>query len=467
MTDLVVIGAGPGGYVAAIRAAQLGMKVAVVEKDACGGTCLNYGCIPTKALFKNAQVLNYMRHADDFGIAVDGVRVDMEKVQARKAGIVKTLSGGVEFLLKANKAELVRGAARIAAPGRVEVTDAKGAVTTLETKKILIASGSKASKPPVKGVDQPGVITSKEALDMRDVPKRLVIIGGGVIGIEFAGIYQAFGAEVTVVEFMPAILPMIDGEISARLQKLLEARGIRFMTGTKVEEIGKQGGELRVTASKGGEKTTLSCDQVLVSTGRELDVEGLGLDELGVRYDRKGVKVDENYATSVPGIYAIGDVTGRVMLAHVASEEGKVCVERMAGEDAAVDYSLIPNAVFTFPEVAGIGRTEEELKRDGVKYAVGRFQFSGNGKALTMNDAKGMLKVLASEDRSEILGVHIVGPNASDLIAEAATAMGGMFTVEEAARIMHGHPTLSEAFEEALTDILGRSIHTAPAKKRK
>lgn len=462
MYDLVVIGAGPGGYVAAIRAAQLGMKTAIVEKDACGGTCLNYGCIPTKALYKNAEVVDEIARAAEFGVDVKAYSIDMEKVQARKAKIVKTLSGGVEGLLKANKVELVRGAAKIIAPGKVEV-DGK----VLETGKILIASGSKSSKPPIKGIDNPGVITSKEALEMDHVPGKIVIIGGGVIGIEFAGIYRAFGAEVTVVEFMPKIIPAVDKEITDRLQKLLEKKGIRFMVGTKVEEISKSGSALSVTVDKAGEKSSLPCDQVLVSTGRELDIEGLNLDGLGVAYDRKGVKVDENYMTSVPGIYAIGDVIGGVMLAHVASEEGKVCVERMAGEDARVDYDLIPSAIFTFPDVASIGLSEEQAKERGLEYEVGKFQFAGNGKALTMNAAEGMMKVIVSRDKQKILGVHIVGPNASDLLAEAAIAMRGEFTVEEAANTMHGHPTLSEAFEEALTLTLGRGIHSMPARKKK
>ncbi|MGN8875926.1 dihydrolipoyl dehydrogenase [Pseudoflavonifractor sp. HCP28S3_F10] len=462
MYDLVVIGAGPGGYVAAIRAAQLGMKTAIVEKDACGGTCLNYGCIPTKALYKNAEVVDEIARAAEFGVDVKGYSIDMEKVQARKDKIVKTLSGGVEGLLKANKVELVRGAAKIIAPGKVEVNG-----KVLETGKILIASGSKSSKPPIKGIDNPGVITSKEALEMDHVPGKIVIIGGGVIGIEFAGIYRAFGAEVTVVEFMPKIIPAVDKEITDRLQKLLEKKGIRFMVGTRVEEISKSGSALSVTVDKAGEKSSLPCDQVLVSTGRELDIEGLNLDGLGVAYDRKGVKVDENYMTSVPGIYAIGDVIGGVMLAHVASEEGKVCVERMAGEDARVDYDLIPSAIFTFPDVASIGLSEEQAKERGLEYEVGKFQFAGNGKALTMNAAEGMMKVIVSRDKQKILGVHIVGPNASDLLAEAALAMRGEFTVEEAANTMHGHPTLSEAFEEALTLTLGRGIHSMPARKKK
>ncbi len=465
MTDLVVIGAGPGGYVAAIRAAQLGMKVAIVEKDAFGGTCLNYGCIPTKALFKDAQVAHYLQNAASYGFEVDSFRLNLDKLRKEKEDVVKTLSTGVEFLLKANGVELLRGSAKILGQGKVEVQGKDGAKVHA-CKNILIASGSKAALPPIPGIDSPGVITSKEALEMAEIPKQIVIIGGGVIGIEFAGIYQAFGSEVTVVEFMPKIIPAIDKEITDRLQKCLESKGIRFLLATKVEKIEKSGAGLMVTADKSGEKTQLPCGQVLVSTGRQLDIEGLGLDTVGITHGRGGIQVDENYQTSLPGVYAIGDVIGGVMLAHVASEEGKVCVEKLAGHPASVDYDLIPSAVFTFPEVASIGKSEEELKDAGTPYTVGRFQFSGNGKALTMHDTEGMVKVLASADKQQILGVHIVGPNASDLLAEAATAMGGMFTVEEAAGIMHGHPTLSEAFEEALCEVLGCAIHGMPAKKK-
>ena len=410
-TDLVVIGAGPGGYVAAIRAAQLGMKVVIAEKDACGGTCLNYGCIPTKALYKNAQVMGYMDHSREFGIEIDGYRLDMEQVQARKNKIVKTLTGGVEYLLKSNKVAIEKGCAKIIKAGLVEVTGKDGTVKRLETKRILIASGSKSSRLPIEGMDLEGVITSKEALDMKTVPEEIVIIGGGVIGIEFAGIYQSFGAKVTVVEFMPHIIPNVDVEITARLKSLLEKRGISIMTGSKVEKIEKKGNNLSVQVDAGGKKQVLSCGQVLVSTGREMDADGLNLDGAGVRYDRKGIKVDENYVSS-------------------------------------------------------IGLSEEQAKEQGIEYITSKYQFSGNGKALTMGDAEGMVKVIAAKDKSRLLGVHIIGPNASDLIAEAAIAMNGMFTVEEAAGVMHGHPTLSEAFDEAVSNLLGKAIHMPPVKNR-
>lgn len=466
MKDLVVIGAGPGGYVAAIRAAQLGMKVAIVEKDNFGGTCLNYGCIPTKALYKNAQVINYMKHGEDFGIELSSYKLNMNKVQDRKQNIVNQLTSGVEYLLKANKIEIIKGQARILRKGEVEVVSSAGEKSTILASKIIIATGSKSSKLSIPGIDLPNIITSKEALEMNRVPKDIVIVGGGVIGIEFAGIYNSFGSKVTVVEYMKDIIPNMDKEITFKLQQLLEKQGIKFILNAKVEKFQKNQSGLSVEVNVSGESQSISCEQVLIATGRQMYVEELGLDEVGITYNSKGIKVDENYETNIKGIYAIGDVTGRVMLAHVASEEGKVVVERMIGEKVSVDYELIPNAIFTFPDVASIGISEEEAKSQKLDYIVSRYQFSGNGKALTMNDAQGMIKVIAANDASKLLGVHIIGPNASDLIAEAAIAMNGMFTVNEVANVMHGHPTLSEAFEEAVSNIVGKAIHMPPVKKK-
>ena len=469
MTDLTVIGAGPGGYVAAIRAAQLGMNVTIIEKNFIGGTCLNIGCIPTKTLYKDAAVVNSLKHADQYGIRLkdDAYTLDLDKMQEEKQKVVGTLVGGVGALLKANKVAVVMGSARILSAGKIEVTKEDGSKEQIETKKILIATGSKNAAPPVKGLDLPGVISSTEALEVRQVPKKMVIVGGGVIGMEFVGIYQAFGTEVTVVEFMPKILPPLDDEISKRSQACMESKGVTFMTGTQCKEISKKGNGLVVTVEKDGVQSKLDCDQVLVSTGRIFDAEGLGLDEVGVAYDRKGIKVNSDYETNVKGIYAIGDAIGGIMLAHVASEEGTVAVERMNGIEAAVDYDQIPSAVFTFPEIASIGKTEEQLKSEGVPYAAGKFNFQGNGKALSMHDTDGFVKVLATENLDEILGVHIIGPNASDLLTEAAADMHAMLTVEEAAGAVHGHPTLSEAYEEALTLLLGKGIHSMPKKKKR
>lgn len=469
MTGLIVIGAGPGGYVAAIRAAQLGMNVTVVEKQFCGGTCLNIGCIPTKALYKDAQIMNSLKHAGDYGIEMkkDAYKLDMTAVQAEKGKIVKTLTGGVAALLKANKVSLIMGTARITAPGKVEVTDEKGGKQSLEAARIIIATGSKNVAPPVEGLDVPGVISSTEALQMDTVPGKLVVVGGGVIGMEFVGIYNAFGSDVTVVEFMPKILPPIDEDISDRSQKILESKGVKFMVGTKLEKVVKSDRGITVTVDKNGEKTDIECDQVLIATGRGIDIEGLGLDELGVEYDRKGIKIDDNYETNVKGVYAIGDAVGGSMLAHVASEEGRICVERMHGKSESMNYDLVPSAVFTFPEIASVGKTEASVKEEGTPYKAAKFQLSGNGKALTMHDAEGMIKIIASEDLDEILGVHIIGPNASDLLTEAVADMEAMLTVEEAAAAIHGHPTLSEAYEEALTLLLDRGIHSMPVRKKR
>ncbi|HBF5907462.1 dihydrolipoyl dehydrogenase [Clostridioides difficile] len=464
-TDLIVIGGGPGGYVAAIRGAQLGLNVVIVEKNELGGTCLNTGCIPTKALFKDAQVLNYFNHAEEYGIKVNKYGLDLEKVQKRKKKIIKTLTGGVKGLLKANKVIIEKGEAKLISKDSVEIKLCDGSKKTIKGKNILIASGSKSSKPPIKGADLGGVITSKEALEMTTLPKKIVIVGGGVIGIEFAGILNEFGSDVIIVEFLDSIIPMVDKEVASRLTKLLSKRGIKIIVSSKVEEIYKTDEELIVEISKNGEITKLDCTNVLISTGRELDIEGLNLEGLGIRYDKKGIEVDENYCTSMPGVYAIGDVIGGVMLAHVASEEGKVAVERMVGEKTSVDYNLVPNSIFTFPEVSTVGLSEEEVKDKNLDYIVSKFQFSGNGKALTMNDSEGMVKIIASKDKTTIYGVHIIGPNASDLIHEAVVAMKAMLTVEEVASIMHGHPTLSEAFLEASMGILDKAIHLPPIRK--
>ncbi|NMS88402.1 dihydrolipoyl dehydrogenase [Clostridioides difficile] len=464
-TDLIVIGGGPGGYVAAIRGAQLGLNVVIIEKNELGGTCLNTGCIPTKTLFKDAQVLNYFNHAEEYGIKVEQYRLDLEKVQERKKKVVKTLTSGVKGLLKANKVVIEKGEAKLISKDSVEIKLEDGSKKIIKGKNILIASGSKSSKPPIKGANLEGVITSKEALEIDTLPKQIVIVGGGVIGIEFAGILNEFGSDVTIVEFLDTIIPMVDKEVSSRLSKLLNKRGIKIIISSKVEEIYKNGEGLVAEVSKDGEKIKLPCDNVLISTGRELDVDGLNLEGLGISYDKKGIKVDENYCTSVPGIYAIGDVIGGVMLAHVASEEGKVAVERMVGEKTSVDYNLVPNSIFTFPEVSTVGLCEEEVKDKKLDYVVSKFQFSGNGKALTMNDSEGMVKIIASKDKTTIYGVHIIGPNASDLIHEAVVAMKAMLTVEEVASVMHGHPTLSEAFLEASMGILDKSIHMPPVRK--
>ena len=458
--DLVIIGGGPGGYVAAIRAAQLGRHVTLIERDTLGGTCLNRGCIPTKALYRNAEALDLVRHADEFGIRTDGAAVDQDAVRARKERIVSELTGGVKQLLKANGVEVVYGEASFASPGAVTVNG-----EMLEANDFIIASGSKAASLPVPGMDTPGILDSTGALEWARVPEKLVIVGGGVIGIEMAGIYRAFGAEVTVVEFMPAILPMTDGDVSKFCQRLLMKRGIAFKTGTRVTGVTGTLGAFTVTIEGKSGTESLSCTDILCCTGRVMDASGLCLEKAGVAYTKKGITVDEGYRTSAPHIYAIGDVTGRVLLAHVASEEGRVCVERMSGMRTFVDYDLVPGCIFTFPEIAYIGKTEEQLKAEGADYVSSRFLFNGNGKAKTLGETDGFIKILAARDLSAILGVHIIGPHASDLLTEAIVAMRAQLTVEEASRIMHAHPTLSEAFMECVQNLMGEAIHMAPRKK--
>ena len=459
--DLIIIGGGPGGYVAAIRAAQLGRNVTLIEGDNVGGTCLNHGCIPTKALYRSAEVIDEMRRAAEFGVKSEGaVEPDVPAIRERTGNVVNTLVGGVASLLKGNGVEVIKGMATFTGANTLEVNGEE-----LTFDQVIIATGSLPSALPIPGIDSEGVMDSTQALALDEIPKRLLVIGGGVIGIEMAGIYQTFGSEVTVVEFMPTILPMIDLEAARYANKELKKRGIDIHTSAKVQKIEKQGEELLVTVEeKDGEKV-YTCDRVLACVGRAANINGLGLDAAGVTYDRKGIKVDENYETNVKGIFAIGDVTGRIMLAHVASDEGKVCVERMAGKKVSVNYDLVPNCIFTFPEIASIGKTEGQLKEAGTAFTSGKFTFAGNGKALTLGENVGFIKILAGEN-DEILGVHIIGPHASDLIHTAIMGMHAELTVAELASAMYAHPTLAEALDEAAMAVHGEAIHAAPRRKK-
>lgn len=463
--DLIVIGGGFGGYVAAIRGAQLGAKVMLIEKDKLGGTCLNRGCIPTKALYKNAQFLNSMNNAAEFGVNTNGFDFDYKKVQERKGSIVDKLTSGVGQLLMGNGVEVVEGCGSIIDKNTVKIIDKANNTRFSTTKNILIATGSKPAMPPIPGVDLKGVITSNELLNLESLPKSITIIGGGVIGIEFAGILNSFGSEVTILEFMPSILPPFDGEIAKKLTTILKSKGIRIETGAGVKSISKNGENLIVTAEGEKGQIQVECETVLMSTGRELDDGGLNLKALGINYDRKGIKVDKKYCSTVPGIYAIGDAIGGIMLAHVASEEGKVAVENIMGMRTRVDYDVIPSCVFTFPEIGAVGITEEEAKAKGISYKVSKFMFSGNGKALTMGETEGFIKIIASSDKRQILGAHIIGPCASELIHEATLAMKNMLSVDEIAASIHAHPSLSEAFLEAVTGVKDRAIHMPPVRK--
>jgi len=455
--ELIVIGGGPGGYVAAIRAAQLKKQVALIERERVGGTCLNHGCIPTKTLYRTAEVLMEAQNASRYGVLAENVSLDLEATRAREQTVVDTLVGGVQSLLKSNGVSVLSGEAAFADANTVRVGD-----ETYTADAFLIATGSKTAVLPVEGIGLDGVLDSTSALRLDEIPQSLVLIGGGVIGVELAGIYRAFGAEVTIVEFLPSILSTLDGELAKFAAKRLRAQGVTVLTGTKVTKIaGAPGGFTVLAESPDGERS-LACTHVLCCAGRVPNTDGLNLEAAGVMFDRKGIKVDEDYRTNVRNIYAIGDVTGRVMLAHVASDEGRVCVERMCGKRTCVDYALVPSCVFAFPEMASVGKTEEQLRAEKNDYVASRFQFAGNGKALSLGETNGFIKMLAKSDLSEILGVHIAGPHASDLIAEAVTVMKAMLTVEEAARTMHAHPTLSEAFMECVQRFSGEAIHVPP-----
>lgn len=460
--DIVIIGGGPGGYVAAIRAAHLGLKIVLVEKDKLGGVCLNRGCISTKALVSTAEILNNIKRANEFGIGVEGVSLDFAKVMNRKELITRRLTSGVEQLMKANQIRVIYGEGNILEPGVVEVVNAEDQKEIVKTKNIIIATGSSVMKLPIPGLEIEGVITSDGALTLQKLPAQLLIIGGGVVGIEFAGIFNAFGVEVTVVEMLPRILLPIDEEISQRLSLILKRRGIKVLTNSKVEEIKKNHHNLEVIISTPeGENLNLTTEKVLLSAGRIPDFGNIDIKRLGIKLDGKAVKVDEKMKTNIPGIYAIGDVVGRIMLAHVASAQGKVAVENIAGIERSMDYRAVPNCVFSMPEVASVGLTEKEAREKYSQVKISKFPYMANGKALGMGETEGLVKIVANEDTFEILGLHILGVHASDLIAEGTLALSMEATAEEIIDTIHAHPTLAETIAEAAEGIAGKPIHLA------
>ena len=459
MRELVIIGGGPGGYVAAIRAAQLGMQVTLVEKNSLGGTCLNRGCVPTKAYYQSAQMLRSLQRLDRFGIDLGPSSFDLTTTWERKEQIVQQLVQGIAGLLTANGVEVINGEASIASPQQVNVNG-----QTIDTERILIATGSSASSLPIPGADLPNVLNSDQLLDVTAIPERLVIIGGGVIGLEFASIFQAFGSQVTVFEFLPELLTGVDKEISKRLRILLKRQGIEIVTGARVQSITPSETALTVTATTNKGDITAAANTVLVATGRRPYLANLGLDAAGVATTPQGfIVTTEDFQTSVPSIYAIGDVIGGAMLAHVASEEGRVAVERMTGMDTQVAYHAVPAVVFTSPEVATVGLSEEAAKELGLDYRVGKCQFGANSKAVAMGETDGLVKVLT--DATEvIIGAHIMGPHAADLLAAASLAVKERLTVAQVASTIHAHPTLSEAWLEAVLDTQRRAIHLIPRR---
>jgi dihydrolipoamide dehydrogenase len=457
--DVIVIGAGPGGYVCALRAAQLGLKTACVEKRATlGGTCLNIGCIPSKALLQSSENFHEAQGSfADHGIIIEGIKLDLAKMQARKAEVVKANVSGVEFLFKKNKVTWLKGEARIAAPGRVSVDGQE-----YSAKNIVIATGSESIPLPGVTVDEKRIVTSTGALELDQVPGHLVVIGGGYIGLELGSVWHRLGAQVTVVEYLDRLVPGMDGEVGKAFERILAKQGLKFRLSTKVTgaEASETGVKLSVEPAKGGAAETLDADVVLVSIGRRPFTASLGLKEAGVELDARGfVPIDSHYATNVAGIFAIGDVVTGPMLAHKAEEEGVACAELLAGQAGHVNYGVIPGVVYTWPEVASIGATEEKLKADGIAYNVGKFPFTANGRARAMGATDGFVKILADKQSDRILGAHIIGPDAGTLIAEIATAMEFGASAEDVARTCHAHPSLNEAVKEAALAVDGRALH--------
>jgi dihydrolipoamide dehydrogenase len=456
--ELIVLGGGPGGYVAAIRAAQLGKKVAIVEKDKFGGVCLNRGCIPTKTILSSSHLLSLIKRSQEFGIKVDSYSIDLIKLMERKEKIVSTLRKGVEFLLKSNDVDMYKGFGKLISDNKVEV-EVDGTNQIIEGDYILIATGSEALVPSAFAYDRNVVITSDEALEMKKIPGSVVVVGGSAVGLEFATIYNVFGANVTLIEMLPQIAPTEDLEISDALLKSMKRRGIDIKTSTKVLSAETVGSAAEVEIESEGEKQKLKADIVLVAVGREPNTQGIGAEEIGLELERGYIKVDERLKTSRPNVYAIGDVIGGMMLAHVASHEGIVAVENVFGESKSINYSNVPSCIYTDPEIASVGFSEQKCKEMGYDYKVGKFPFSANGKALGEGEREGFVKVISDAKYDEILGVHIFGVHASAILHEAVIAKASELIVSSVSQVVHIHPSLSETVMEAFMDIGGISIH--------
>ena len=457
--DVIVIGSGPGGYVCAIRAAQLGLKAACVEKrSTLGGTCLNIGCIPSKALLQSSEEFDKTRHAlKDHGVLVGDVELDLVRMQARKNEVVNANTNGVEFLFRKNKVTWLKGTGRITAPDTVDVDG-----TAYTAKSIVIATGSESVPLPRVAVDEERIVSSTGGLELGTVPGHLVVIGAGYIGLELGSVWHRLGAEVTIVEFLDRIVPGMDSEVASAFRRILQKQGLKFRLGMKVSEAATaaDGVALTLEPVKGGAAQTIKADVVLVSVGRRPYIDGLGLEQVGVELDdRKRVKVDASYATNVAGIHAIGDAIAGPMLAHKAEDEGVAVAEILAGQAGHVNYRAIPGVVYTWPEVASVGQTEEELRAGGIAYTIGKFPFTANARARAMGDTDGFVKILAEKSTDRLLGAHVLGPDAGTLIAELTTAIEFGASAEDVARICHAHPTLSEAVKEAALAADGRAIH--------
>ncbi|KAH9602384.1 hypothetical protein KSS87_016832 [Heliosperma pusillum] len=462
--DVVVVGGGPGGYVAAIKAAQLGLKTTCIEKrGTLGGTCLNVGCIPSKALLHSSHMFHEAKHSfANHGVKCSSVEIDVAAMMAQKDKAVSNLTKGIEGLFKKNKVTYVKGYGKVTSPSEVSVDTIEGGSTVVKGKHIIVATGSDVKSLPGIEIDEKRIVSSTGALALTEIPKRLVVIGAGYIGLEMGSVWGRLGSEVTVVEFGPDIVPSMDGEVRRQFQRSLEKQGMKFKLKTKVLGVDTSGDTLKLTLepSAGGEQTTFEADVVLVSAGRVPFTEGLGLDKLGVEMDKVGrILVNERFASNVPGIYAIGDVIPGPMLAHKAEEDGVACVEFIAGKEGHVDYDMVPGVVYTHPEVASVGKTEEQVKSLGVEYKVGKFPFMANSRAKAIDNAEGLVKILADKESDKILGVHIMSPNAGELIHEAVLALQYGASSEDIARTCHAHPTMSEAIKEAAMATYDKPIH--------
>ncbi len=458
--DIVIIGSGPGGYVAAIRAAQLNLSTALIERDKLGGICLNWGCIPTKAMLKSAEVFEEFNHAKDFGIKVENASVDFKGVIKRSRKVADMNSKGVEFLMKKNKIDVIYGEAQIEKPGHISVKNNEDKTEQVQAKHILIATGGRARNIPGVEIDRKKVLDYKEAMALNDQPESLIVIGAGAIGVEFAYFYNAIGTKVTLVEMMDHILPVEDTEISTTLTKSFKKAGITIHTSTKVEGLKKPSGGVEVTVSSNGKETKLKADKALLAAGIQGNIENLNLDALGVEHEKSFIKVNEWYETNIEGIYAIGDVAGPPWLAHVASHEGIICVEKIAGvETHAMDYKTVPACTYCQPQVASIGLTEAKAKEEGYNIKIGRFPYSASGKARAIGTRDGLVKLIFDKKYGELLGAHIIGSEATELIAELGIAKSLEATPVELNRTIHAHPTLSEMIMEAAGDADDQGVH--------
>jgi len=455
--DVVIIGGGPGGYVAAIRAGQLGLKTALVERDEVGGVCLNWGCIPSKALLRNAEILSLFQRADEFGITFDNLSYDFGKAIARSRTVVKRLTTGVKSLLKKNKVTHIQGEGRLKDAHTIEVD---GGSQTLAAKNVIIATGARTRPVPGLEVDGKTLITSREALELSEVPSPVVIVGGGATGVEFAYLYRAYGAEVTVVEMLPQLVPNEDEEISQQLERSFTRQGIAVLTGSKVTDVKKGTKVVKLSVESPEGVKELECQKVLVAVGVQGNSDGIGLEEAGVEIEKGFIKIDEKMQTSIPGVYAIGDVTGKLLLAHVAQAQGVLAVETIAGmESPALDYRKMPRATYCQPQVTSFGYTEKQAREAGYSVKVGRFPFHANGKALALGEGDGLVKVVVDGDSGEILGAHMVGSEVTEMLPELTMTSLLEGSVRELGWLVHSHPTLSEAVKEAALAADGQAIH--------